>query len=83
MDNASAGESDHYVVATGETHSVRCLLEVAFARAGLDYVKHVEIDPELLRPAEVHHLRGNCAEARQKLGWEPHVSFEQLVDARQ
>ncbi len=71
---------DDYVVATGETHSVRRLLEVAFARAGLDYGKHVEIDPELLRPAEVHHLRGNCAKARQKLGWEPQVSFEQLIE---
>jgi GDPmannose 4,6-dehydratase len=71
---------DDYVVATGETHSVRRLLEVAFARAGLDYGKYVEIDPELLRPAEVHHLRGNCAKARQKLGWEPRVSFEQLVE---
>lgn len=71
---------DDYVVATGETHSVRRLLEVAFARVGLDYGKYVEIDPELLRPAEVHHLRGNCAKARQKLGWEPRVSFEQLVE---
>jgi len=71
---------DDYVVATGETHSVRRLLEVAFARVGLDYAQHVEIDPELLRPAEVHHLRGNCAKARQKLGWEPHVSFEELVE---
>jgi GDPmannose 4,6-dehydratase len=71
---------DDYVVATGETHSVRRLLEVAFARVGLDYTKHVEIDPELLRPAEVHHLRGNCAKARQKLGWEPRVSFEELVE---
>jgi GDPmannose 4,6-dehydratase len=71
---------DDYVVATGQTNSVRRLLEVAFAHAGLDYRKHVEIDPELLRPAEVHHLRGNCAKARQKLGWEPQVSFEQLVE---
>jgi len=71
---------DDYVVATGETHSVRRLLEVAFTRAGLDYGKYVEIDPELLRPAEVHHLRGNCAKAQQKLGWEPRVSFEQLVE---
>ena len=70
---------EDYVVATGQTHSVRRLLEIAFAHVGLDYRQHVEIDPALLRPAEVHHLRGNFAKARQKLGWEPHVSFENLI----
>jgi len=71
---------EDYVVATGQTHSVKRLLEVAFARVGLDSRKHVEIDPELLRPAEVHHLQGNYAKARQKLGWEPLVTFEKLIE---
>jgi GDPmannose 4,6-dehydratase len=71
---------DDYVVATGQTHSVRQLLEVAFGHVGLDYRQHVEIDQELLRPAEVHHLRGNCAKARQRLGWAPHVGFERLIE---
>jgi GDPmannose 4,6-dehydratase len=71
---------EDYVVATGKTNSVRRLLEVAFARVGLDYRNHIEIDPELLRPAEVHHLRGNYEKARQKLGWEPLITFEQLIE---
>jgi len=68
-----------YVVATGITHSVRRLLEVAFSHVGLDYRDHVELDPTLLRPAEVHHLRGNYSKARLELGWEPTVGFEGLV----
>ena len=68
-----------YVVATGITHSVRRLLEVAFSHVGLDYRDHVELDPALLRPAEVHHLRGNYSKARLELGWEPTVGFEGLV----
>ena len=72
-------EPGDYVVATGITHSVRRLLEVAFEHVGLDYRDHVEIDPKLLRPAEVFHLRGDASKARRKLGWEPTVSFEQLV----
>src|ERR1700680_2420186 len=71
---------DDYVVATGTAHSVKHLLEVAFASVGLDYRDHVEIDPELLRPAEVYHLLGDYTKARQKLGWEPSVSFARLVD---
>jgi len=71
---------EDFVVATGQTHSVRRLLEVAFAHVGLDYRNHVEIDSELLRPAEVHHLRGDYAKARGKLRWEPHVSFEKLIE---
>jgi len=70
---------EDYVVATGKTHSVRELLEVAFNHAGLDYRKYVEIDPELLRPAEVHHLRGDYTKACQKLGWDASVSFEELI----
>jgi GDPmannose 4,6-dehydratase len=70
---------DDYVVATGETHSVRRLLEIAFSHAGLDYRDHVEVDPELLRPADVQHLKGDCAKARRTLGWRPEVTFEGLV----
>jgi len=70
---------DDYVIATGRTHSVRQLLEAAFAHVGLDYTQHVEVDPEFLRPAEVYHLTGDFSKARQQLGWKPQVSFEQLV----
>jgi GDPmannose 4,6-dehydratase len=68
-----------YVVGTGVTHSVRKLLEVAFGYVGLDYREYVEIDPALLRPAEVHHLRADSSKAEAELGWRPEVSFEQLV----
>jgi GDPmannose 4,6-dehydratase len=70
---------DDYVIATGETHSVRRLLEIAFSHVGLEYQNYVEIDPELLRPADVQHLRGDCTKACHILGWRPEVSFEQLV----
>jgi GDPmannose 4,6-dehydratase len=69
-----------FVIATGVTHSVRRLLEVAFSHVGLSYQDHVEIDSGLLRPAEVHHLCGDYSKARQKLGWKPLVSFEKLVE---
>lgn len=68
-----------YVIGTGETYSVRRLVELAFEHAGLDYREHVESDPALLRPAEVHHLKADSSKARRELGWEPAVSFEQLV----
>jgi GDPmannose 4,6-dehydratase len=71
---------EDFVIATGQTHSVRRLLEVAFAHAGLDYRDHVEIDSELLRPAEVHHLLGDYSKAKRMLGWKPRVSFEELVE---
>jgi GDPmannose 4,6-dehydratase len=74
------GTAEDYVVATGETHSVRECLEVAFAAAGLDWQKHVEMDPKLIRPAEVDHLCGDAAKARQRLGWKPTVGFEQLIE---
>jgi len=73
-------EPDDYVVATGETHTVRELCELAFARAGLDWQKHVFVDPKFVRPAEVDVLVGNPAKAKRKLGWEPKVRFRQLVD---
>jgi len=68
-----------YVIATGVTHSVRQLLEIAFRCVGLDYRNHVEVDPQHLRPAEVHHLRGDYSKAERELGWRPKVSFEELV----
>jgi GDPmannose 4,6-dehydratase len=70
---------DDYVIATGLPHSVRHLVELAFAHVGLDYRQHVEIDPSLLRPAEVYHLRGDYTKARLRLGWQPTMTFEQLV----
>jgi len=72
-------EPDDYVVATGETHSVREFAELAFGLAGMDYKEHVVIDPELYRPAEVNLLLGDASKARRQLGWTHQVSFEQLV----
>jgi GDPmannose 4,6-dehydratase len=72
-------EPDDYVIATGQTHSVRELVEIAFGCAGLDWKKHVVLDPALLRPAEVDLLVGDASKARQKLGWKPEVSFEELI----
>ena len=72
-------KAQDYVVATGITHSVRDLLEIAFAHAGLDYREHVVVDPSLLRPAEVHHLRGDYSKARRELGWNPRTSFADLI----
>jgi GDPmannose 4,6-dehydratase len=72
--------ADDYVVSTGETHSIRELLDVAFARVGIDdWSRHVELDKRFLRPAEVDLLIGDSSKARSVLGWEPTVSFEQLV----
>jgi GDPmannose 4,6-dehydratase len=71
---------DDYVVATGETHTVRKLVELAFGAAGLDWQKSVVIDPALVRPAEVDLLIGDPSKARMKLGWKPEVSFPQLVE---
>jgi GDPmannose 4,6-dehydratase len=70
---------DDYVVATGRTHSVKHLLEIAFEHVGLDYQDYVETDADLLRPAEVHHLRGNYAKAQRVLGWQPQVNFADLI----
>jgi GDPmannose 4,6-dehydratase len=72
-------QADDYVIATGVSHSVRELVEVAFAHAGLDWQKYVRIDPAFLRPAEVDHLIGDPARAKAVLGWEPTVTFEGLV----
>jgi GDPmannose 4,6-dehydratase len=71
---------DDYVVATGVSHSVRDLVEIAFSRAGLDWQKHVRLDSNLIRPAEVDHLIGDASKARSVLGWTPTVSFRDLVN---
>jgi GDPmannose 4,6-dehydratase len=73
-------EPDDFVLATGKTHSIRELLEAAFGAVGLDWEKYVEIDAKLIRPAEVDILCGDATKAREKLGWEPEVSFEELIE---
>jgi GDPmannose 4,6-dehydratase len=72
-------EPDDYVVATGETWSVREFLELAFCQVGLNYQDHVEIDARYCRPAEVDLLLGDPTKIREQLGWEPRVSFRELV----
>jgi GDPmannose 4,6-dehydratase len=72
-------EPDDYVIATGETHTVRELVETAFRHVGLDWQKYVVLDPALVRPAEVDLLIGDASKARQKLGWRPTITFKQLV----
>ena len=72
-------QADDYVIATGKSHSVRELVEVAFAHAGLDWQKHVTQDPKFLRPAEVDLLIGDPSKAKAALGWTPEVDFETLV----
>jgi GDPmannose 4,6-dehydratase len=75
-----AEEPDDFVIATGETHSVREAVEVAFTRQGLDPDEHVEIDPQYYRPSEVDHLLGDASKAKERLGWEPKVRFKELVE---
>jgi GDPmannose 4,6-dehydratase len=72
-------EPGDYVVATGETHSVRELCEIAFAHAGLDWSEHVIVDERFLRPAEVDLLVGDASRARSELGWQQTVDFAELV----
>jgi GDPmannose 4,6-dehydratase len=72
-------EPDDYVIATGETHSVRDLVNVAFEHVGLEPSDHVRLDPTLLRPAEVEQLIGDPSKAQEKLGWRPRTGFQQLV----
>ena len=74
-----ADKADDYVVATGVAHSVREFCEVAFGRVGLDYQKYVQVDQRLLRPVDITETRGDASKARAELGWEPTVSFEELV----
>jgi GDPmannose 4,6-dehydratase len=72
-------EPNDYVIATGETHSVREFLEKTFSHLDLDWKEHVEIDPRYFRPSEVDLLLGDATKAREQLGWEPKVSFDELV----
>ncbi len=74
-----AAEPDDYVIATGETHSVRQVLEIAFGHLGLDWQEHVVQDPAHLRPAEVDFLQGDASKARSRLGWRPEISFRDLI----
>jgi GDPmannose 4,6-dehydratase len=71
--------ADDYVIATGVSHSVQRLVELAFGHAGLEWERYVRVDPAFLRPAEVDHLVGDSSKARRVLGWKPEVTFEQLV----
>jgi GDPmannose 4,6-dehydratase len=72
-------EPDNYVISSGENHSVRELVELAFTHCDLDYEKYVKTDPRLVRPAEVDVLLGDSSHARKKLGWEPKVTFRELI----
>jgi GDPmannose 4,6-dehydratase len=72
--------ADDFVIATGISHSVRELIEIAFSRADLDWRKYVRADPALVRPAEVDHLLGDASKARAQLGWKPTVDFKALVE---
>lgn len=74
-----ADEPGDYVVATGESHSVREFAEIAFGEVGLDWKDHVVVDEHMMRPAEVYSLRGDASKAREKLGWTHEVPFEDLV----
>jgi GDPmannose 4,6-dehydratase len=73
-------EPDDYVIATGETHSVKELVQKAFAVLGLDWERYVKIDERFLRPLDVEYLEGDCSKAKQDLGWEPKVGFDELVE---
>jgi GDPmannose 4,6-dehydratase len=70
---------DDYVIATGLSHSVRDLIEIAFAHVGLDWQKYIRLDPKLIRPAEVERLIGDSSKAQRQLGWKPTVDFERLI----
>ncbi len=72
-------EPDDYVIATGQAHSVRHLVNVAFEAAGIDPEPHIRIDPRFMRPAEVEHLVGDSSKAHEKLGWTPRTSFEEMI----
>jgi len=72
-------QPDDFVISTGIAHSVRDLVDTAFAHAGLDPEKYVKLDPAFLRPAEVEHLIGDCSKAQRQLGWKPDVDFHGLV----
>jgi GDPmannose 4,6-dehydratase len=72
-------EPEDFVIATGKAHSVRELVRIAFEHVGIAPEEHIRIDPRFLRPAEVEHLIGDASKAREKLGWEPRTSFEEMI----
>jgi len=72
-------QPDDYVIGTGTAHSVKDFVELAFRHVGLDWERYVEVDPQFFRPAEVDHLLADASKARRVLGWEPRVSFAELV----
>jgi len=72
-------EPEDFVVATGESYSVRQFVEKVFGYLDLDWERHVKIDPRYFRPTEVHELRGDASKARRKLGWTPTVGIDELV----
>jgi GDPmannose 4,6-dehydratase len=72
-------EPDDYVIATGESHSVTELIETAFRCVELDWEKYISIDERLYRPTEIYELKGNPAKAKNKLDWQPSVTFEHLI----
>jgi GDPmannose 4,6-dehydratase len=72
-------KSDDYVIATGETHSVKEFTEAAFNHVGLDYKDYLKVDEIYYRPAEVHQLKGDYSKGKKILGWKPTVSFKELV----
>ena len=71
---------DDYIIATGESHTVREMCEIAFGHVGLDFENHVTSDPKMVRPAEVEHLIGDASRARDVLGWKPRVGFSDLIE---
>lgn len=73
-------KADDFVIATGESHSVKECLEVAFGTVGLNWQDHVEIDPRYFRPTEVDHLLGDATKAKKTLGWDPKVRFRELIE---
>jgi GDPmannose 4,6-dehydratase len=72
-------QGEDYIIATGTAHTVRELVEHAFSAVELDWRRYVVVDPALLRPAEVDHLIGDASKAKKKLGWEPLVSFAEMI----
>ena len=72
-------EPDDYVIATGESHSVTELVQTAFSCVGLDWKEYMSIDRRLYRPAEIYELRGNPSKAKDKLGWQPTINLNQLI----
>lgn len=77
---AQKDEPDDYVIATGESHTVREFVQKAFETVGLEWERYVEIDPRLYRPTEIRELRGDAAKARAKLGWIPSTGFQRIVE---